>query len=389
MKFLYILTSNDDDLYYEQIYLSITSLLLYNPEAYIILLTDNITYESLNGFRGKILEFVKECKVIPLSADLSKKVRSRLLKTNMRNLVDGDFLYIDCDTVVLSALEVPYDWSFSIGAVKNLHFSNVKESPIFPILSIIASECGIGITSGDYFNSGVLYVRDDNESRDFFRYWHELYQCYLEGNGIDVDQLSLYKANCDRGGIIREVPGEWNWQVGFGINYMKDAKIMHTFSSVTNQLHNIHFLKRKEFYLDIKRGLFKDSELVGIVRNAKSSFDENLRIIPTDSCTSSRDGEFVEFCARFKRLYFCGDETHFLQAQGVLRQNDIKIEKLVGFETGYSNSNVLGIPVEDIQSIQASQLKDTGIILGVKVDQLNVALSVLLAHNLVNIYVYT
>ena len=93
MKFLYILTSGNEDLYYEQIYLSITSLLLYNPEAFIVLLTDDITVRSLTGPRSKILELVKECKVISLPTEQSKKVRSRLLKTNMRNLIEGKFLY--------------------------------------------------------------------------------------------------------------------------------------------------------------------------------------------------------------------------------------------------------------------------------------------------------
>lgn len=388
MKYLYILTSSDSDLYYEQIYLSITSLLLYNSDANITLITDNHTYESLYGSRRKILELVKDCKVIPFSADLSPKVRSRLLKTNMRNLVDGDFLYLDCDTIVLSALEIPEDWSFSIGAIKNLHFNNVKESPIFPVFRFFADECGINITSEDYFNSGVLFVKDNLGSRIFFKHWHELYLKYLEENSVDVDQLSLYKTNNDFGGFIKEVSGEWNWQVGFGLNYMCNAKIMHTFSSVNHQLHNIHFLKRKDFYEDLKHGLYTDSEIIQIIKNAKSLFDEKLRIIPIDNVSDTVEKSLIEFCAKNMRNYFYGDEEIFLQVQGILNKNGIDLNGFICNEKGVKNSGFIEIPAWAIKDFSVSQQDNDGIIVGVDIYQINTALSELFTHNLKNIHIY-
>ncbi len=156
MKYLYVLTSNDKDIYYEQIYLSISSLLLYNPNVCITLLTDDKTFKNLKGHRGDVLHLVQEIKVIKLSGKWNQKVRSRIIKTNMRNLVDGDFLYLDCDTIVLMPINIPSDWEFNIGAVKNLHFSNVQESPIYPVFHCFANSCGINMDSHNYFNSGVL-----------------------------------------------------------------------------------------------------------------------------------------------------------------------------------------------------------------------------------------
>ena len=388
MKFLYILTSVNEDLYYEQIYLSITSLLLYNPEAFIVLLTDDITVRSLTGPRSKILELVKECKVISLPTEQSKKVRSRLLKTNMRNLIEGKFLYLDCDTVVLSPIEIPDDWSFNIGAVKNLHFSNVKDSPIYPILNYFAKKCDINISSGDYFNSGVLYVRDNIKTRDFFSHWHKLYIKYLEENDVEVDQLSLYKCNSDYGGAINEIPGEWNWQVGFGINHMCGAKVMHTFSSVTHQFHNIHFLKRKDFYLGIKNGLYEESDIFKIIYNARSCFDEKLRIIPTNSFSSTRDASLIEFCSKHKQIYFYGNEELFYEVVRILHQNGKKIDGLIYLDRDKKAPDIIGFPILVINDLQESQFRDVGIIMGLEINQINIGLSILLSHKLVNIHIY-
>lgn len=388
MKFLYILTSRDDDLYYEQIYLSITSLLLYNLNANIELLTDDITFKTLKGSRKKILELVQECKVIPLSSDLSQEVRSRLLKTNMRNLIDGDFLYLDCDTIVLSPLEIPQNWTFSIGAVKNLHFNSVTESPIYPIFLFFANKCGIDIETEDYFNSGVLYVKDNVESRKFFTSWHKLYLKFFKEHNVEIDQLSLYRTNNDFGGFIHEVSGVWNWQVGFGLNYMCESKIMHTFSSVTHHLHDIHFLKKKKFYQEMKLGLYNDSEIIHIIHNARSLFNEKVRIVPIDNHTLISKESFVEFYKNYKQIYFYGNENIFLQAQETLHQYGIGLDNFIYYGNETEKSHSMDTLEFTINNLQISQKHEVGFVIGVNLEQINKVLSNLLARKLMNIFIY-
>ena len=92
LKFLYILTSNEKDIYYEQTLVSVLSLRHYNPQAFITLLVDDKTDKNLVGFRSEIKNLIDEYKVVPFDDRLSNMVRSRFLKTNMRNLIEGDFL---------------------------------------------------------------------------------------------------------------------------------------------------------------------------------------------------------------------------------------------------------------------------------------------------------
>ena len=85
VKFLYILVSNEKDIYYEQTLVSVMSLRHYNPDAFVTLLVDDKTDKTLVGFRAGIKDLVNEYKVIPFDDQIGGLARSRLLKTNMRN----------------------------------------------------------------------------------------------------------------------------------------------------------------------------------------------------------------------------------------------------------------------------------------------------------------
>lgn len=386
MKYLYVLTSSANDFYYEQISLSITSLLLYNSSAYIELLTDEDTFKNLKGDRGEILQYVNSYKVVKFPNAFSQQVRSRLLKTNMRNLVEGDFLYLDCDTIILSSINIPSDWNFDIGAVKNLHFSNVHESPIYPIFHYFATKCGINIDSDCYYNSGVLYVKDNYETRDFFSHWHSQYLKFFEENEIEVDQLSLYKVNNDFGGVIKEIPGEWNWQAGFGLNYMSNARIMHTFSSVSNRLHDIHFLKRQEFYLNIKKRMYSKQEIISVIKNAKTSFDEALRIVPTNSLQTT-DSSIADFCLRYNQILVYGIEEYFCKISCLLQQLNINVVGFISFERNRKKYSFMGWPLMNFDNLQCS-MQQVGVIVAMDIQKVNKVLPSLIARGFENIYIY-
>ena len=103
-KYLFVLTSSPKDFFCEQTLVAIASLRCHNPNAFVTLLTDDRTAESLMGKRAVLKEAVDELKVLSLDEKLSPMQRSRYLKTVMRNEVDGDFLYMDSDIAVVGNL---------------------------------------------------------------------------------------------------------------------------------------------------------------------------------------------------------------------------------------------------------------------------------------------
>ena len=115
MKYVYVLTSTPNDLYYEQCLMSVASLRLYMPDADVIVLTDNRTAASFTEEqkRTELGKTASQIIVIDFDESIGNAERSRLIKTSIPDYVNDDFLYIDCDTIIagdLSPIEnCPYE----------------------------------------------------------------------------------------------------------------------------------------------------------------------------------------------------------------------------------------------------------------------------------------
>ena len=283
MKFLYLLVSEDKDIYYEQTLVSVLSLRHYNPEAFITLIVDDRTDLNLVGFRAEIKKHIDEYKVIPFEASVSNMVRSRLLKTNMRNLLEGDFLYIDGDTAITSPLQADFSTLCDVCAIADLH-AGKNDSYLLKHKknNLHKNKMNFKLSLGDiYFNGGVVFVKDSLKAREFFDKWHALYKKCNE-KGIFTDQISFNETNHLLGFMIKELPGEWNCQVREAYNHLYrvkiiypllcKAKIIHFFGSGIDGKKEPHPCMKKEFFENIKKAEKLDSETLDIVYNAKTAF---------------------------------------------------------------------------------------------------------------------
>ena len=68
-KIVYVLVSDERDLYLEQAWLSLYSLRLHNPTTHVVVLVDDNTERSLIGKRRKFCELVTEIKTIDVPAE--------------------------------------------------------------------------------------------------------------------------------------------------------------------------------------------------------------------------------------------------------------------------------------------------------------------------------
>lgn len=265
-KCLYLLVSGPDDVYMEQAYVSATTCARHNPDATLVLLTDKVTADGWlqeSPLAAPFKALFKEIKVVDLDASLSCMQRSRLLKTGMRAYVEGDFLFIDADTVVARSLAEIDAFPAPLAAVPDLH-ARFAEHPHRQATINMCRKLGYD-PSGDeyYYNSGVLLVRDTAANHAFFRRWQ---QHYLEGfaKGIRPDQPSL--AQTGSGGEIACLPDVWNVEVQNGVRYLKDAFIVHYM--VTNlaggKLDRLYLLNDRNVLLRMREsgGLTPEIEAV-------------------------------------------------------------------------------------------------------------------------------
>ena len=258
-RLLYVLSSTDSDTYLESALISIYSARLRMPDVNITLLVDDITNDFFIGKRVELLNLIDLKIVVKFDIEIDLYVRSRLLKTNMRNYLTGDFLYVDCDTLIACQLYDIDSWQNDIAAVLDGH-SLLNEHPVIDIFTKQSNTFDYPFEETmQYFSSGVMYVKDSILSKQFFDTWHSNYKLGLS-LGIKQDEPSLAKTNHDFSRIISELPGEWNCQIRLGALYLNNLKILHFWSKKNMPLSS---LGSKELLNIIKiEGIVKYKNLI-------------------------------------------------------------------------------------------------------------------------------
>ena len=279
MKYVYILTSCESDLYYEQFLTSVKSLHLYNQNAHIVVLMDSITKKGLTGKRSGYENIISEIIILPTPQGLSQREISRWIKTSMKKYISGDFFFIDCDTVITCDLKYEFPREIHIGAVLDTHV-NLSKHHLDYYFRERNKKAGFSSSKTDlYFNSGVIFCRDTPESVEFFLKWHSL---WLLGNkkGIHQDQPAFNQANSEMGCVITELEGEWNCQITHnGLPYLHNAKIIHCFAS-SMWLYSCPFLPASIPVLSsVKEKGEIYPELLEWLKNPKAAFETESRII--------------------------------------------------------------------------------------------------------------
>ena len=157
-----------------------------------------------------------------------------MVKTSTRQHVTGDYLYIDCDTVICSPFAALDALSCDIAACVDSHCQDFHDNPYrwFGLLDGRKLDWPVDEES-QYFNSGVLFVRDTPVAHEFFRRWHEN---YMDGflKGVSMDQPSFAKTNYQMGHVVQVLDDVWNCELKHGLRYLKDAYIVHYLTTNTS-----------------------------------------------------------------------------------------------------------------------------------------------------------
>lgn len=254
-KIVYILVSSSQDIYLEQAYVSMYSLKHYMPEAHIVLLTDTATQSTFTGVREKELKFADDIIAVDLDAQkYNGQKRSRILKTSVRKYINGDFLFIDCDTIITKPLDDIDNVDSDIAACWDTH-SLFIDNPYRDMCTEHAKLLGWDVEKEkEYFNSGVIYVKDTPTTHEFYELWNKN---WYEGvaKGVNMDQPAFALTNAQMGHIVKTLPDIWNCELKHGIKFLKDAYIVHYLVTNASKEQDKQFfiMNEKEELLKIKK----------------------------------------------------------------------------------------------------------------------------------------
>lgn len=249
------------------------NLRLHNPEARVVLLTDDHTVQSLVGNRAKIKEYLTEVKVVEVPEVYSPKERSRYIKPTFRSYLKGNLLFIDTDTIIAEDLSSIDLIDKDVACVLDLHA---------PLNKIIEGEVInqrmmdlFGIDSSQephYFNSGVMFVKDSPKAQQLFKLWHKNWKISAFEKNMCLDQPALMASNMACEHVIKELPDVWNCQVLGSIQYLHHAKVIHFFYVNWDGKHEFSPFFDKKTYMQIKKQGSIPASIKKYIEDPKSAF---------------------------------------------------------------------------------------------------------------------
>lgn len=284
MKYVYVLTSTPNDLYYEQALMSVYSLKKHNPDAIIYILVDNKTRESFTkeNKRTVLKEYAAKIITVDFEENVLNVDRSRLIKTSIPDYVEGSFLYIDCDTIVCDNLsDIEKEDAVTAGVLdghvmlnehihKNYFLKRDKKLGFSGTKALNAN-----------INGGLILAKAETpeqitETKELFKSWNEIwkYSAYVKHD--KHDQSALNEANYRTGLKMKLLDGKWNCQPSHGgLAFLKDAKIIHYYSSEFSGKNYVPYYKLadKELLLRIKEAGDLPDDIKQMIDEAKFQFN--------------------------------------------------------------------------------------------------------------------
>lgn len=285
---VYVLVEDGSLYYYNELMKSVYSIRLHMKDQAITVLVDDKTSELLSGLANTDVYSWVTVKSIEVDDNLTIVEKSRYLKLSARQVVEGDMIYIDTDTVICEPLpdEVSDE---SIAMVLELNaLRNVAKCGATDIHDKCA---GIDLAGFNYyFNSGVIWSKDDEFAHDFYNKWFNLWQ---ETRKKDTyrDQPSLnylVKESFNKIGIL---DNKWNVQIATQtnspINYLSDALIIHYMNNTISP----YLLCRPEY----RQMDYTDERLIPLLKKPRNIFDR-CKIVHLDDNNQYVSRELKDYC---------------------------------------------------------------------------------------------
>lgn len=273
-KIVYAVVSDEKDVYMEEVFLSTYSLRRHNPDAFVELVVDSKTDATIKGDREKMLKYVNKKTVVNVPGHYNKVQTSRYLKTSLRQTVEGDFLFIDSDTIVTDSLAEADSLTGNVMMVLDYHVSLQQRYNAKSVRRRLKATDVDWSIEMPYYNSGIMYVKDCEESRRLFEVWHEKWKNNVEIAGIHFDQIPLAYANEVTSHLITELDGVWNCQImNNGLPFLNRAKIIHYFMSFASiRAAKPYRFHDKQLLLDIRKEGDIPTYIADMIDRAKEMF---------------------------------------------------------------------------------------------------------------------
>ena len=271
-QIVYVLVSSEKDVFLEELWVSVWSLKRYEPDVTVNVIVDEPTAVRVKA-NVELMALITNVVVADVPEKYTPKERSREIKTRIRELIKGDFFYIDTDTVICKPLGDIDNCEYDVAGIPD---SNVflKDNPFAGgMIGSVKEIFGSDVSNCEYLiNGGVIYAKDNYVAHELFKRWNKnwTYSCFEKGNS--QDQPALWQSDHEMGNVIKLLPDVYNSQVAMSLQYFADAAIVHFLhmNFIPDQSYSPYFSLK--IYKDIKMAGRLTSDIKELIINCKSSF---------------------------------------------------------------------------------------------------------------------
>jgi hypothetical protein len=200
-----------------------------HPQARIMLVTDEPTACAIDHHSHALRNIVTEIVVRPTGTD-NPLVSSRHLRTVLRQLVKGDYLYLDSDTIAVRPLDRGWPRAADLAMARDRNQRGITPLAL-PGIEKLRVKLAWEFRKDCYLNAGVMFVRDTPAAHAFYAEWHRRWKQALS-LGIWQDQFSLNSASTTSIATIAILPDRDNWVTHSTAMLRGRARIFHFFASV-------------------------------------------------------------------------------------------------------------------------------------------------------------
>ncbi|MFZ4401909.1 MAG: putative nucleotide-diphospho-sugar transferase [Bacteroidales bacterium] len=302
MTFLYILTSNGKDEFIDMTYLSASFLRYLHTKANIVLITDSQSALIIKNSNHPLLKIINNVISI-ITPEGTQKWKSRYLKSHMRELISGDFLFLDSDTIPLKPLDKLFEIMLPIAAANN-HSKDISTNFI-SYEKKLYDDLQWSYPNKHYLNTGVMFWKEDAKAYKLSKLFiHKWEQSQFEG--YHYDQPAFNAALTEWDGEYYVLENNFNAQFRSNIKVSIDAKLWHFYSSNYNEIYKDYYSIGLEM---IRKNKELDFKFIKKVTNSRIPFETNTKrqeekIIKLINEKGENFSKQEYYLAREKYLYF-------------------------------------------------------------------------------------
>ncbi len=230
MKVVYVLTSKGKDFFSAMTRLSAASVRCSCKNFEVWLVCDSVTHKALIETGDQLLNEVDQTIAVD-SVYEEAVLRNRDLKTRLRLLVEGNFLFLDSDMLIRSDLTGLFDLNEDLAVTPNHSFLDPKLQ-IGDQDKNDLDQMGWSPRNDVYANGGFLWYNETPAASDFAEAWHRNWTQSSQKLGRYRDQPSLnHSLNSVPKLELKILPLEFNAQFRANMRSIHGAKVWHYYAA--------------------------------------------------------------------------------------------------------------------------------------------------------------